>query len=90
VLYFHRLKHGPLHACRVPEPWIVEWITNELDQKANYVISQGCIVNNARNRRRKNKHSSSEAGVRCLARTLTNLRLSNARLHLSQDIRSQI
>ncbi|RYR11089.1 hypothetical protein Ahy_B05g079570 [Arachis hypogaea] len=40
VLYFHRLKHGPLHACRVPEPWIVEWITNELDQKANYVISQ--------------------------------------------------
>ncbi|XLU63756.1 hypothetical protein S245_022965, partial [Arachis hypogaea] len=61
VLYFHRLKHGLLHACRVPEPWIVEWTTNELDKKADYVISQGCIVNNARNRRKKNKHSSSEA-----------------------------
>ncbi|QHO50468.1 uncharacterized protein DS421_1g22760 [Arachis hypogaea] len=35
-----RLKHGPLHACRVPEPWIVEWTTNELDKKADYVISQ--------------------------------------------------
>ncbi|XP_072061212.1 uncharacterized protein [Arachis hypogaea] len=61
VLYFHRLKHGPLHACRVPEPWIVEWTTNELDMKADYVISQGCIINNARNRRKKNKHSSSES-----------------------------
>ncbi|XLS84928.1 hypothetical protein HN51_035094 [Arachis hypogaea] len=40
VLYFHRLKHGPLHACRVPEPWIVEWTTNELDKKASHVISQ--------------------------------------------------
>ncbi|QHO31005.1 uncharacterized protein DS421_8g237860 [Arachis hypogaea] len=39
VLYFHRLKHGPLHACRVPEPWIVEWTTNELDKKADHVIS---------------------------------------------------
>nr|XP_029152351.1 uncharacterized protein LOC112784761 isoform X3 [Arachis hypogaea] len=61
VLYFHRLKHGPLHACRVPEPWIVEWTTNELDMKADYVISQGCIINNARNRRKKNKHCSSES-----------------------------
>ncbi|RYQ98791.1 hypothetical protein Ahy_B07g086589 [Arachis hypogaea] len=61
VLYFHQLKHGPLHACRVPEPWIVEWITNELDKKADHVISQGCIVNNARNQRKKKKQSSSEA-----------------------------
>ncbi|QHO13670.1 uncharacterized protein DS421_15g517500 [Arachis hypogaea] len=60
VLYFHRLKHGPLHACRVPEPWIVEWTNDELDKKADHVISQGCIVNNARNRRKKKKHSSSE------------------------------
>ncbi|XLR54494.1 hypothetical protein S83_005166, partial [Arachis hypogaea] len=34
------LKHGPLHACGVPELWIVEWTTNELDKKADYVISQ--------------------------------------------------
>ncbi|XLT10397.1 hypothetical protein HN51_056190, partial [Arachis hypogaea] len=40
VLYFHRLKHDPLHACRVPEPWIVEWTTNKLDKKADHVISQ--------------------------------------------------
>ncbi|QHN86979.1 uncharacterized protein DS421_16g550990 [Arachis hypogaea] len=40
VLYYHRLKHGPLHACRVPETWIVEWTTNELDKKADHVISQ--------------------------------------------------
>ncbi|XLS84935.1 hypothetical protein HN51_035101, partial [Arachis hypogaea] len=50
-----RLKHGPLHACYVPEPWIVEWTTNELDKKANHVISQGCIVNNARKQKKKKK-----------------------------------
>ncbi|QHO28363.1 uncharacterized protein DS421_7g215990 [Arachis hypogaea] len=52
ALYFHHLKHGPLHACRVPEPWIVEWTTNELDKKADHVISQGCIVNNARKQKK--------------------------------------
>ncbi|XLS44134.1 hypothetical protein HN51_000999, partial [Arachis hypogaea] len=40
LLYFQRLKHGPLHACQAPEPWIDEWTTNELDKKADYVISQ--------------------------------------------------
>ncbi|QHO00077.1 uncharacterized protein DS421_13g403340 [Arachis hypogaea] len=55
VLHFQRLKHGPLHACYVPEPWIVEWTTNELDKKANHVISQGCIVNNARKQKKKKK-----------------------------------
>ncbi|XLS78083.1 hypothetical protein HN51_062308, partial [Arachis hypogaea] len=56
-----RLRHGPLHACQVPEPWIVEWTTNELDKKADHVISQGCIVNNARKKRKQKKHSSSKA-----------------------------
>ncbi|RYR04789.1 hypothetical protein Ahy_B06g084564 [Arachis hypogaea] len=37
VLYFQRLKHGPLRACQVPEPWIVEWTTNELDKKADHL-----------------------------------------------------
>ncbi|QHO39232.1 uncharacterized protein DS421_4g127310 [Arachis hypogaea] len=57
VLYFQRLKHGPLHACRVPEPWIVEWTTNELDKKADYVISQGCVVNNSMKRHKKQPSS---------------------------------
>ncbi|XLS98622.1 hypothetical protein HN51_041357, partial [Arachis hypogaea] len=62
VLYFQRLKHGPLRACQVPEPWIVEWTTNELDKKADHVISQGCIVNNAKKEiKKKKKQSSSKA-----------------------------
>ncbi|RYR35328.1 hypothetical protein Ahy_A10g050492 [Arachis hypogaea] len=68
VLYFQRLKHGPLHACRVPEPWIVEWTTNELDKKADYVISQGCIITNVRTKRKQRKQCSSKAvneGERC-------------------------
>ncbi|XLU73614.1 hypothetical protein S245_032667, partial [Arachis hypogaea] len=63
-----RLKHGPLHACRVPEPWIVEWTTNELDKKADYVISQGCIITNVRTKRKQRKQCSSKAvneGERC-------------------------
>ncbi|XLU27934.1 hypothetical protein S245_064000, partial [Arachis hypogaea] len=42
VLYFQRLKHGRLHACQAPEPWIDEWTANELDKKADHVISQEC------------------------------------------------
>ncbi|XLU73849.1 hypothetical protein S245_032902 [Arachis hypogaea] len=56
-----RLKHGLLHECRVLEPWNVEWTTNELDKKADHVISQGCIVNDARKKRKQKKHSSSKA-----------------------------
>ncbi|QHO06996.1 uncharacterized protein DS421_14g459760 [Arachis hypogaea] len=61
VLYFQRLKHGPLHACQAPEPWIDEWIANELDKKADHVISQGCIVDNARKRKKQKKASNSKA-----------------------------
>ncbi|RYR78458.1 hypothetical protein Ahy_A01g003274 [Arachis hypogaea] len=63
-----RLKHGPLHACRVSEPWIVEWTANELDKKTDYVISQGCIVTNVRTKRKQRKQCSSKAvneGKRC-------------------------
>ncbi|XLU34535.1 hypothetical protein S245_070601, partial [Arachis hypogaea] len=63
VLYFHRLKHGPLHACHVLEPWIVEWTTNELDKKANHVISQGCIVNNERKQKKRRKQTPNEAVI---------------------------
>ncbi|QHN82588.1 uncharacterized protein DS421_20g697160 [Arachis hypogaea] len=58
VLYFHRLKHGPLDACRVPESWIMEWTTNELDKKADHVISQSTMQGTGK---KKKKQSSSEA-----------------------------
>ncbi|XLU94325.1 hypothetical protein S245_008677, partial [Arachis hypogaea] len=94
VLYFQRLKHGPLHACQVPKSWIVEWTTNELDKKADYVISQGCIVKNARNKRKQKKQCSSKVvneggGVQDPATTLTNHRLPKGRLHLIQAIGRQ-
>ncbi|QHN87045.1 uncharacterized protein DS421_16g551580 [Arachis hypogaea] len=91
-----RLKHGLLHACQVPEPWIVEWTTNELDKKADHVISQGCIVKNARKGKKNRRNSllikqlTRKEGVKGPARTLTNLRLPKARLHLNQDIRRRI
>ncbi|QHO57304.1 hypothetical protein HN51_011916 [Arachis hypogaea] len=89
-----RLKHGPLHACQVPKSWIVEWTTNELDKKADYVISQGCIVKNARNKRKQKKQCSSKVvneggGVQDPATTLTNHRLPKGRLHLIQAIGRQ-
>ncbi|XLS45413.1 hypothetical protein HN51_002279 [Arachis hypogaea] len=89
-----RLKHGPLHACRVPEPWIVEWTTNELDKKADYVISQGCIVTNVRTKRKQKKQCSSKAvndggGVKGPATALTNHNLPKEKLHLIQPIGRQ-
>ncbi|XLS48424.1 hypothetical protein HN51_022782 [Arachis hypogaea] len=88
------LKHGPLHACGVPELWIVEWTTNELDKKADYVISQGCIVKHGRNKRKQKKQCSSKAvneggGVKGPATTLTNHHLPKGRLHLIQAIGRQ-
>ncbi|QHO30609.1 uncharacterized protein DS421_8g234730 [Arachis hypogaea] len=60
VLYFQCLNHGPLHACQAPEPWIDEWTANELDKKADHVISQGCIVDKAKKGKKKKKAASSK------------------------------
>ncbi|QHN92433.1 uncharacterized protein DS421_17g583700 [Arachis hypogaea] len=46
---------------QVAEPWIDEWTANELDKKAEHVISQGCIVDNARKAKKQKKESSSKA-----------------------------
>ncbi|RYR09812.1 hypothetical protein Ahy_B05g078224 [Arachis hypogaea] len=60
VLYFQRLKHGPLYACQARESWIDEWTAIELDKKANHVISQGCIVDKARKEKKTKKAASSK------------------------------
>ncbi|QHO05730.1 uncharacterized protein DS421_14g448590 [Arachis hypogaea] len=40
LLYFQRLRHGPLERCREPEPWLTTWTASELEKKATNVIDE--------------------------------------------------
>ncbi|QHO33762.1 uncharacterized protein DS421_9g261070 [Arachis hypogaea] len=42
LLYFQRLRHGPLERCQEPEPWLTAWTPSELEKKANNVIDEEC------------------------------------------------
>ncbi|QHO28485.1 uncharacterized protein DS421_7g217100 [Arachis hypogaea] len=44
LLYFQRLRHGPLERCREPEPRLTAWTTSELEKKASNVIDKEASV----------------------------------------------
>ncbi|QHO06915.1 uncharacterized protein DS421_14g459030 [Arachis hypogaea] len=42
LLYFQRLRHGPLERCQETEPWLTAWTASELEKKATNVIDEEC------------------------------------------------